>query len=304
MPLIYYLVTRQHQYTMNTFLKEWAPQLRQKLEIVPYDAIRGLEPRAGTYIFSDLERLRGLTLRAVCALWDRISGNPGSKQLNDPHGRHFRRLSALRLLSERQVNPYDAYPLLRGLVRARLPAFLRSEGEHRLVSRLLHTRPALGKAALRAIARSGVLALKEGAPPRRQLVVEFHDTRTIPEERFAKYSAFMVGGRVIPRHLIVGPDWYLKTPTDLGEEVMEAEWSYLLENPHEDWIRKVFSLVELDYGRIDYSIGSHGAVVWEINTNPMVLLPRHRYQVSHLKHQEWFLQQILDSFERIQRDHP
>jgi hypothetical protein len=46
-------------------------------------------------------------------------------------------------------------------------------------------------------------------------------------------------------------------------------------NPHEAWIREMFAIAHIDYGRIDYGILNGKPQVWEINTNPMITaLPR------------------------------
>ena len=38
----------------------------------------------------------------------------------------------------------------------------------------------------------------------------------------------------------------------------------------------LFDLARIDYGRIDYSVVDGRIQVWEINTNPMILIPRDR----------------------------
>ena len=49
---------------------------------------------------------------------------------------------------------------------------------------------------------------------------------------------------------------------------LELHREFLETNPHESWIRTIFSDAGIDYGRIDYSLQDGRPRVWEINTNP------------------------------------
>jgi hypothetical protein len=43
--------------------------------------------------------------------------------------------------------------------------------------------------------------------------------------------------------------------------------------PHDAGVRRIFEKANIEYGRIDYGVCRDGRiVVWEINTNPMVLM--------------------------------
>ena len=56
--MIYYLVTRDHVYTLNYYLTSWGKELLPYICPIFYEnlvRIKRLSP--GTYIFSDLERL-------------------------------------------------------------------------------------------------------------------------------------------------------------------------------------------------------------------------------------------------------
>lgn len=299
--MIYYLVTKSNSYTMLLLLKVWAPQLEASIQIVPYESLPRFDFPSGTYIFTDLERLRGLRLRVARDVAEHVASRLDSTLVNDPREGLTQRLSFLRTLSDEGINRYRAYPLIKGILEAELPAFIRSEGEHQLASGLVETRGALAVAASRAVARSILFAAKRDVLPRRQIVVEFYDSRPDPRSPFAKHSAFLIGDRVVPRHLVFGRHWYLKRPAEIDEELLAAEWSYLQENPHEDWIRTIFAKAGIDYGRLDYSMGPEGPVVWEINTNPIFLRLRADYDPAHLRHQEWFLGRLVDAFETLDK---
>jgi hypothetical protein len=84
------------------------------------------------------------------------------------------------------------------------------------------------------------------------LIVEFCDTSD-ERGRFRKYSAFKVGNRIIPRYLQVSDEWMIKTGTRVADaEAVAADRTYLEKNPHESWLRDVFALAGIEYGRIDY----------------------------------------------------
>jgi hypothetical protein len=51
------------------------------------------------------------------------------------------------------------------------------------------------------------------------------------------------------------------------------EIRYLDTNPHEAWIREVFRLARIEYGRVDYGILAGKPQVWEINTNSTIGRP-------------------------------
>ena len=73
---------------------------------------------------------------------------------------------------------------------------------------------------------------------------------------------------MLPRHVLFGRDWNLKT-TDLEGPAFDAERDeYLKANPHAREIARIFELARIDFGRIDYGLLDGRPQVWEINTNP------------------------------------
>jgi hypothetical protein len=102
------------------------------------------------------------------------------------------------------------------------------------------------------------------------LVVEFCNTADAAGV-FRKYSAFVVGEQILPRHLIFGRHWNLKKPDLNSEDLSREQLEYLETNPHESFLRDIFRLAHVDYGRIDYSLAGDVPQVWEINTHPTVL---------------------------------
>jgi len=56
----------------------------------------------------------------------------------------------------------------------------------------------------------------------------------------------------------------------VDEEKSVEERRYLDGNPHADWIRDVFRLARIDYGRIDYGFVDGRPQAYEINTNSTI----------------------------------
>jgi hypothetical protein len=102
------------------------------------------------------------------------------------------------------------------------------------------------------------------------LVVEFCDLAW-EDGLYRKASAYKIGNAIVPAQLVRGQAWSLKWH--------EGEWNqpalrdlvdYVTDNPHQDWLRRVFELAGVDYGRCDYGIRGDTLQVWEINFNPTV----------------------------------
>ena len=53
-------------------------------------------------------------------------------------------------------------------------------------------------------------------------------------------------------------------------EAAREEREYMDENPDEPWLREVFDLAQIGYGRIDYSFRGDEPQIWEINLNPTI----------------------------------
>jgi hypothetical protein len=89
----------------------------------------------------------------------------------------------------------------------------------------------------------------------------------------------VVGDAVIPRHLYFGQDWVVKNPpdADVKSAWIREESQHLEHNPHQQFVRDVFRLANLEYGRMDYGLLDGLPQVWEINTNPHLLRPREFY---------------------------
>jgi hypothetical protein len=260
LPRINFYCTRQHSYTIRSYL-QWNAALPFEIEIHCYDQLRAI-PEAGACIFADLERLAPGGIERARRFWSRLKGlDPSRRLLNHPV-RCMRRYEMLRYLRERGDNLFDACRVSEHRSGLRFPVFLRNESDHRGArTRLLNTPQELA-AALTAIG------------PRVQrdltLMVEFLDTAD-GDGVYRKYSAFNVAGEIFPVHIQFSRHWMVKAADLVTEATVAEELAFMETFPHEAHLRRVFEAAAIDYGRIDYSLFGGKPQVWEINTNPQVL---------------------------------
>lgn len=272
--MIYFLVTARHQYTISQYLSSWGKDLAAAVQVVPYAALPdNPELHVGTYVFSDIERLNDLQRPFLADVCERLGAARGVRLLNHPT-RSLRRFQLLRRLRDWDINRFDAHPVDAPGQPWRYPVFLRQENEHTgNLSPLLHSKEEVRRHLFNLIL--------DGHQPRDLLVVEFCDTA---DERgiYRKYSAFRVGDRILPRHVLFSKSWVQKDLDILEPSHREEIREYVRTNPHEEQLRAVFDLADIQYGRIDYSLLDGAIQVWEINTNPVVMRPPERYPETSL----------------------
>jgi hypothetical protein len=257
--MIHYVVTREHSYAMRPYARSW-----DRMRLLFYDDVfRATSLPAGAYIFTDIERLTASGRQLAIAVWQQLFAyTPHVRLLNDP-ARLLTRYELLCELARDGTNRYGARRATERLDGLRYPVFIRSEREHTgALTPLLHS-PA---AVRRALRWARLHAYRAGE----LLVVEFCDTSD-SAGLFRKYSAFLVGDAVLPRHLFVSRRWHLKKPDHTDSNTAREVEAYLAENPHAATLRRIFSVAAIDYGRIDYSLAGADLQVWEINTNPTIL---------------------------------
>jgi hypothetical protein len=289
--VIFYLVTEAYALPMRNYLNTWGQALARTVTIVPYeDLFRMAKLPAGTYIFSDLDRLTPAQRATASEVCDQLSTSGSATVLNSPL-HTLRRYDLLRVLHEKGVNKFGVHRLAKTRSVERFPVFLREESGHRAsLTPLLSTQDELDKAIVRT--------LVQGHNPRDLLIVEFCDT-SAGSGLFRKYAAFIVGERVIPRHILIGRNWILKYPEEVDEQQIEEEKQFLNHNPHEPALRAIFKTARVDYGRVDYGLLDGTPQVWEVNTNPVVLMLPHIYAANRIPAQEIFAERVLSAFEAL-----
>ena len=262
-PTIFYVVTAAARDAMNTYVTSWGPTHGSRMAFLYYEDLpRAKELPVGTYIFSDLEVLSPEQLKMAVRVWEQLSqAGPPMTLLNNP-ARVLCRYELLQALFDRGINRFRAIRATDSLESLRFPVFLKLEAEHNgSFTSPLHS-PAELKWAL-------IFAKLRGFSLRDLLVIEFCNTADVAGV-FRKYSAFIIGDEILPRHLFFSHDWEVKHPELQRPEFDREERNYLEKNPHEPWLRQIFKLAGTDYGRVDYSLLGGDPQIWEINTNPTV----------------------------------
>ena len=290
--MIFYLVAKGHNYTMNYFLKLWGEGLTSRIQAVSYDyAIKKKLSVPGTYIFADIERLSLNQKKSATEMWEQLSQRGNNIRLVNHPAFSMTRFELLRTLHEHGINEHNIYRLDEDRMALCFPVFLRSAMLHNgALTPLLHT-PADLETSIAKLLRHGQI-------PEDILIVEFTDTSG-SYGIFRKYASFFMDNRVIPRHIFFSREWMLKLPDLTDEKMLREELRYITDNPHEQQIRDIFHLARIDYGRIDYGMLNGKIQVWEINTNPMLAGP-----VSSKNPKRWhahtlFVRNIISAFEDI-----
>lgn len=266
--MIYYLVPRREDYTIQEYFELWGREDAVRLSVVHYEDLPGRrELPAGAWVFSASDHLTPEGLELVAGMAETLERAGPSTEvevrvLNSP-GRTLFRFELLEHLHRLGLNPHRAARAGGDLAGLRYPVFVRDERWHTgALSSLLRTPAELTASLGRLIVRGHHLE--------DLLVVEFTETSG-PDGMFRKYAAFAVGSAIIPRTLSVGRRWMLKQEGDEPTvETYREQLAYVVENPHEDALRKIVQAAGVDYGRIDYSMKDGAPVTWEINLNPTI----------------------------------
>ena len=266
---LYYLVTRPCAWTLSNYFKTYGQALQKHLRVIPYESLFGVRRfGSGLYIFSDVERLTDLTTDLAVQLWERLDkAGKGVVVLNHPL-RSMRRYELLRNLHDSGVNQFNVYWLRDEVLPKRFPVFIRDESKHAyFYSSVLKTPDELSAAAAKI--------RRDREKFKNSIVVEFCDTRDA-NGVFRKYSAFVVGGRIGPRHIYFSRHWDVRQVHEITEwtEPMYREVDqYLQQNPDESFLKEIFRTAGIQYGRVDYSFLNGRPQVWEINTHPYTFAP-------------------------------
>ena len=267
--MIILVVTYQHAYTIRDYLDTWGASLKSRIRVLFYDDLfcQRSVPR-GAYIFTDLERLSAVQLHQADVVASYLV-EQGLPVLNRPHS-VLSRYDLLKQLSAEGINRFRAVRLRDVDESLRYPVFLRRDNDHEgPVSKLIENECELQGEVLDAVYR--------GVPPHNLLAVEFCGTAD-ETGLYRKYSAFLIGSCLVPRHILFSRNWVTKLPERVGETEIDEERRYLFDEPnaHASEVRDMFQRASIDYGRIDYAFVNGRIVVWEINTNPTISTPAHR----------------------------
>lgn len=263
--MIVYVAPRAGTFGLGEYLEGEGLAERHRVLVLAYEDVLGCgEFPLGNYIFSALEQLTptetALVVRAREAL---AQAMPGALLLNDP----LRAVHRYELLAKAYESGRNGFRVSRVTDfdrRHRFPVFLRSEREHTgSLTPLLHSQ--------REVDREILMAWLRGFRLRDLLVVEYCDTSDA-DGVFRKYSAMIVGDRIIPRNICHNRNWITKFDAGrlLNAAYVTENSKFLDQDPHQLWLRESFALAGAEFGRIDYGVLNGKPQIWEINFNPTV----------------------------------
>ena len=261
--MIHYVTTDEQAFTMHDHLDGRGRELVDRLRVVDYDNLskeERLDP--GTWVLTSLDQLSDGMHQFVASLHGQLAENSSVRFLNNP-ARTLRRFDILTSRWREGQNDFRAVRASGDIASLRFPVFLRSEQDHDgnispLLESLSDVRAAIARATL------------QGHRLRDLLVVEFCSTADA-EGRYRKYGAYIVGDRIMPRHMSVSHHWMVKHAGSLfTREIVLEENAYVFDNPHEAELREIFSHAAVEYGRIDYAMKDGRIQVWEINLAPTI----------------------------------
>lgn len=283
--MIHYLTAAARRAPMDLYLKDWGVRLRRRVRVRAYE--ERIDPATlpdGTFVFADVDRLDPAQTAAADTLWQALAARGSRVRLLNRPGVSLRRAELLAELHRRGWNDFAVRPAAAARDGLRFPVFVRDRHEHEgAATPLLPDAAALEAALARLVA--------EGRDPGRLLLVEFLDTKG-SDGLYRKYAATVVGGRVIAHHVMFARDWEVKGPSLTEPAMVAEERAYQLDNPHATRLRELFRVARIDYGRVDYGVRDGALQVWEINTNPTLLYPPHRYTAEQMPAKRWFVDQF------------
>jgi hypothetical protein len=247
-------------------------ELAHRVKIITYESLLAGRERpgeqGGVYIFTNLGRVSTMDPKARSAIYglhDRLVTSHGADRvLNDP-ARSLRRYDLLRRLHERGINSFNAHRAGDATARIRLPAFIRHELQSIFQPPAMARDPEQYAALLR-----GIKWLRGSLDE--FIAVEFCDTADAGG-LCRKYGAFVVGDRIVPRHIYYSRNWHIRSDDLSSLTMIEEELQFLNDNPHADALLQCARLAGISYGRFDYGLLDGRPQIWEVNTNPGVVIP-------------------------------
>ena len=262
--MIHFLVPRNQEFGIRDYLALDGLGLSGRMSLWHYEdlATRRSLP-AGSYIFSALDQLSAGGMRLVLELEEQLRRSTSLVRIVNSPSRTLLRFPLLEKLHQTGLNRHGAARALGNLSGVRFPVFLREQHHHTgPISPLIHSPGELTGELGRAIVR--------GFDPLDLLVIEYAETMD-PDGFYRRYPAFVVGSEIIPRGLNRSRHWMVKLDrSEFTEASILEERAYVLNNPHEQELRRIVELAGIEYGRIDYALLNGAVEIWEINLNPTI----------------------------------
>ncbi len=278
--MIHFVVGAEGSFSIRYYLDEEGIALRDTMRVVLYDDLARLDRLPlGTWVFTEIDRLSEAERDMVTVACERLAAaKTAARVMNQPR-RMLLRHDLLRAAHDAGMNRFRSWRATEvvfgrgdrpagkdGSVAAawlRYPVFVRFANRH-----TGNLTPLLDSPRQLETAIASLMSARHRLDE--LLVVEFCDTKD-EHGVYRKYSAYKIGDRVVPRYLECSRDWMVKWDWRIFDRVRaDEETRYLETNPHESWIRQIFEVSGIDYGRVDYGVLDGAPQVWEINTNPTI----------------------------------
>jgi hypothetical protein len=262
--MIYFVSPANDSFEMGEYLLQDGRPLQSLLQMLSYEKIVSQRQLPlGSYIFSAIDQLSP-TLREIAARCHRALSQ-ASKEitvLNHP-GEVVCRYELLEECFQTRRNSFRVFRAPDFYRCTKFPVFLRMEREHTgSLTDLIYDRRQLVKAIAKAVVN--------GYRARDMMIVEYCNTAD-SSGVFRKYSTYIVGNTIIPNSIVHSSNWVTKWNAKVSDpDALREELDYAKTNPHENWLREVFALARISYGRIDYGMQDSVPQIWEINTNPTI----------------------------------
>ena len=260
--MIYQIIGSDNAKTTEDYVRDWAPRLKGAIHVIFIEELFKLKRLpVGSFLFCDIERLDKEHRELLAQVYEQLeSFGPPMRLFNHPL-KAKNRLELLDAMYRAGVNPYRAFPAANVPADLRFPAFIRVGQDHHGA----RTEPLSSWGELE---QKLIAALMSGWALDRLLVIEYCDTAD-GTGTFAKYNAYRVGDRIVPRGVTFGQEWQLKGRDASAVWRADLKWEYVRSNPYAGQLMNVFQLANIEFGRIDYSVKDGKIVVWEINTAPV-----------------------------------
>jgi len=263
--VITFWVTADGMFGVENYRSHRGKAVAAHLEPRRYDDLDGgpIRMAGGPQIFAALDQLTAVQRELVGTLWDaHAAAAPQVPRLNDPR-RVLLRFELLQRLWQEGLNTFRVYGVDQADEVTRFPVFVRHRHRHNgPATRLVDTHDELRRVLTALRIRGRRLA--------DHMIVEFCDVSG-SDRLYRKYAAFKIGAHIIPSHAFVARKWNVKSQsTEPTEATVHEGIQYQRENPHADWLRRVFDLAGIDYGRVDYGVANGVPQVWEINLNATI----------------------------------
>ena len=286
------ICTRPHRITFTPLVE--AAQSRG-IDLLPmsYDSLLEAQvlPRA-TYVLTDFDRVHPWVLEVLWRLGSKLRGQ-GARLVNDP--RHFlNRVALIRRLKAEGINDFTCWLPAFGEWPDQFPVFLRTIAAHRgVLSDLCHSRKELNEAMRRS--------LRDGHPLSDLVIVQFASDQV--GDIFRRFSAYRIGDKIIMSPTVNQLDWVAKfgSRNSATDEQYEIERREMENFPDEDFVRRVFDIAKIEFGRVDYGLWKGRKQVYEINTNPTFTNPADAVHPNPTRQasQERAFELILEALEAL-----